>query len=872
MSIEANHSAVEQVFQRVENDKSDSDFTYFFSLLLAGEALTKTVVLGMTSAIGDDNDRNRYRLEHTLVRSDGLGEWGRVIEDVLSGSASQYLLIDARTEQSELTRLCREGDWQYDAVLSLKSALDYLDINAEDVPVKTDMKRWFRLFATLRNKTRAHGATQFSKAGKAAEYLESSLRSFYQNFSLFRRPWAYLHRNYSGKYRVSNITQAGTQFEHLKKDATVSLPNGIYIYFDKPRLVSLLQSNAELQDFYFANGSLTNKCFELISYFTDDKIDGDGSAYKIPPGTLPPSETEGYGELMVKGNCFSNVPDLIADYIPRPKLEDELQKLLIDDRRPIITLVGRGGIGKTSLSLKVIQSIYKTDRYEAIVWLSARDVDLQSSGPKPVRPLVLSIEDMSKFYSRLVLSPEIVKGKGFDARSYFEKQLQKSEIGSTLFVFDNFETTQNPIEMFNWIDSFIRLPNKALITTRLRDFKGDYPIEVLGMESAEARALIMQTSNQLNIQHLLTGEYIDDLISRSAGHPYVIKILLGEVAKARQLVNIERIVASSDEILVALFERTYASLTPCSQRAFMTLSAWNSIVPRLALEAVLLKSTDEASEVEKGIESLLQFSMAEIHISATDRQEYIGLPLVASVFGKKKLNVSPFKTAVLVDVETLQMLGTTQQDGIQLGLEKQLKRFIGNISRKIDAGELFENYAPILEIICRRYIPGWLLLAKWHMETNKTEGYEKAKDEVRRFLENNPTGDEATEAWKLLGLACHLTNDSLGEIHAFVERAQISSVPFNDISNTANRLNRLLHEGRLGMDRDEKRQLAQRIAIVLQRRRNEASADDFSRMAWLSIHLEQRDKAKEYAQTGLQLDPDNFHCSNLITRIDSGLI
>jgi len=58
------HRAIDQVLQRVENAKSESDFTYFFSLLLAGEALAKTVILGMITAIADDKDSNRYRLEH----------------------------------------------------------------------------------------------------------------------------------------------------------------------------------------------------------------------------------------------------------------------------------------------------------------------------------------------------------------------------------------------------------------------------------------------------------------------------------------------------------------------------------------------------------------------------------------------------------------------------------------------------------------------------------------------------------------------------------------------------------------------------------------------------------------------------------------
>src|SRR5204862_5244430 len=131
--------------------KSDSDFTYFFSLLIAAEALTKITVLGIVAAIGEDKDRNRYRLEHQLVKADGVGDWGKALEDAITGPASQYLLVDARPEQTELARICREGDWQYASVVALKAALDHLEISAEDVPIKSDLKRWFRLFATLRN-------------------------------------------------------------------------------------------------------------------------------------------------------------------------------------------------------------------------------------------------------------------------------------------------------------------------------------------------------------------------------------------------------------------------------------------------------------------------------------------------------------------------------------------------------------------------------------------------------------------------------------------------------------------------------------------------------------------------------------------------
>jgi hypothetical protein len=398
------HIAIELVLQRAERAKSDSDFTYFFSLLFAAEAILKTIVLGMVSAIADDKDRNRYRLEHQLVRSDGIGDWGGAIEDALIGPASQSLLAEAREEQTELTRLCKEPEWQYEATIELKAALQDLEIASEEVPMKSDMKRWFRLFATLRNKTRAHGATQPEKAGKAAEHLAKSIDLVYRNFRLFRRPWAHLHRNLSGKYRVSAISEQASAFDFLKQSQDRHFVNGVYIFIGSPRHIGLMHTDSELQDFFFANGGLTSKKFELLSYYTDDKIDGDVSDFLTPPGMLPPSETQGHGELMPRNNCFSNAPELARDYVNRPTLEADLIKLILDDKRPIVTLVGRGGIGKTSLALKVIQGLYIECRYDVIVWLSARDVDLQFSGPKPVRPMVLSPEDMGTFYATLVLS------------------------------------------------------------------------------------------------------------------------------------------------------------------------------------------------------------------------------------------------------------------------------------------------------------------------------------------------------------------------------------------------------------------------------------------------------------------------------------
>jgi hypothetical protein len=117
----------------------------------------------------------------------------------------------------------------------------------------------------------------------------------------------------------------------------------------------------------------------------------------------------------------------------------------------------------------------------------------------------------------------------------------------------------------------------------------------------------------------------------------------------------------------------------------------------------------------------------------------------------------------------------------------------------------------------------------------------------------------------MLARAYYKNQDDLGEINAFVERAQFRSVPFYDVSNTANRLNKKYRD--LDLEADGKRQLAQRLLDVLEARSGEAQSDDLSRMAWLALHLSQDDKARELVRKGLQLDPDNQYCIRIAERL-----
>ncbi|MBW4444355.1 MAG: hypothetical protein KME10_24680 [Plectolyngbya sp. WJT66-NPBG17] len=857
------------MWDRIEVARQDSDTDLFFDLMYLGEMVTKTVAAGLVTAISDDSDRSRYAQMYYLVRADGIGDWSRSIDDLVTSKTLGLLSPQSTIERQELSQKVSSEVWQYQATAALHACLLLVSPNAEMLETKLRGKKWFSLFAELRNTTRGHGATISYLYNQMCPYLEESIRCFIEHFHLFKRSWAYLQCNLSGKAGIFRLTEDVVPFEPLRKTSTPFIQDGVYVCFDQPVRVELIESDRNTNDFFYPNGRFRGNRFEMLSYITGNKSDGDASPYMNPVTKLPNSDTQGLGELDIQGESFGNLPSMPDGYVQRQNLENEvLEKIINLDRYPIITLVGRGGIGKTSLALQVLYQVAARGLFDAIVWFSARDIDLLPEGPKPVRANVLTQEDIADEFAQLI-KPSEVESRTIKPIEYLSRSLGKSLVGDQplLFVFDNFETVRNPIELYKWIDTYVRSPNKVLITTRFREFKADYPIEVHGMTETESNQLIDLVSHQLGIHDLLTDEYRHNLYQESDGHPYVIKVLLGEVAKCGKAVKIERIVASRDEILDALFERTFSRLSKAARRVFLTLSSWRSTLPKLAVEALLLRSIPERVDVGDAIEELRRSSLLETQISGND--EFLIVPLVASVFGKRKLAVSPEKLAVEADTEYLQFFGANQRSGIQHGIAPRVERFFRNLEIKISQGSIdLQDISPVLEFIARKYPPSWLMIASLHEKIGTQLNLQKAKDAVRRYLE---TGENDREAWQKLIRLCRASNDWSGEILALLELCEIPKTTFAEISASANRFNLFFRENHRLLDSEEKQIAAKQLAEIMARRldelidsqSDEASATDCSRLAWLYLGLKNNDRARYFVDRGLKLTPNNDHCLKL---------
>lgn len=865
---------IERLWERY-NSETGNAIAQFGTLMYLGELALKLLVLDVVAGVDDDSDRNRYRLLHDLVRADGLGPWIKALDDALTGPAAHSLCQEVRDcELKELTVLGGHGTWQHEVAEKMHMVVDPLGVQSEPLPRQVDGRYSLRLFKTLRNKAKAHGVLTDAYCTDAQAQLATALRILVSRCTAYDRPWAFLHRNLSGKYWVALLAGEAKAFESLKTvggSAGVNLENGVYVSINSYRKVDLAAFDLSLDDFMIANGNFRGSTYELLSYNSGERAVGDGTPFLAPATPLPASETEGATDLHVAGQCFSNLPQVPRGYVPRPLLEEELLSTLLEnERHPIVTVIGRGGIGKTSTALAVLDQMSANSPYEAILWFSARDIDLLGNGPASVRRQILGQKEISGLLVAM-MNPAERSQPGFKPTEYLASSLAASPTGSPLlFVLDNFETVRNPVELFQWIDSFIRVPNKVLITTRHRGFKADYPVTVGGMERDEFDQLVSETAADLNISSLITPDLVEKLFVESDGHPYVAKVFLGEVAKSGKVLSPRLLMRGKEDILEALFERSYALLSPAARRIFLTLSNWRSAVPLLALEAVISSSTPERIDVRAAVDELERSSfVVAAECGDVSGELFVSVPLVAGVFAERKLQVDPAKIQVEVDTKYLQMLGAaTIQDAVH-GIGSRIRRLFGNVADNIKSGSVsLDDSLPVLEYIASRYPEAWRMLADLYMELGGSSVGAAARA-LRRYLESEPPEAVAFDAWRRLAKLSWHTGDGEMELAAWLRLVEFPQVSFYDVSIAANAMNRLLQGKTVVADPEVKRTAAQKLAIVMEHLLPSANptATDYSRLAWLYLYRAEREKALMHVESGLELDPDNVYCLNLRDRL-----
>lgn len=854
-----NFYPVARMLERVENSKFDSDATYYGNLLLLGEMVTKLVALSLVACVDREKDDalTAYAKNHELIRADGIGVWSRVIQDLTTAPIYRLLEPSARPFHSSLTqRFGRESDaWQRVAVDKLMEASECFPSLATDPALgKSSVAQWFSAFAALRNKTRGHGADLIAWQAEAAPLLRSSLDTMLNSLEcLSAWEWWQIRRNSADVPKVRALANGDLEFP----GDIFNYSDGIYVAMGSgARRVDLLSGTADGSDFYLPNGDAqeSKNRYEELSYLTGLKRWGKLNEFLRPPRELPISETHGSAELRAVGNVLTNLPETRSDYVRRQALEAELQTVLTDSRHPVVAINGPGGIGKTSLALRVLHELAEEEGFSAILWFSARDIDLDPvRGPLSVKPSGQTLTQFAKQYWNFVEPARLTSGSDQLVADFLDS-LTDNDAGPVLYVFDNFETVHNPPQLFREISDFTRLPNKVLITTRHREFKGDWPLDVEGMSRDEFDSLVDQSGLRLGISEVLAAHrgWVTSLFQESGGHPYVVKVALGELARSKKTPQkFERIMASRDEILNALFERSFNRLNPAAQRVFFTLCKWRARIPAIALEAVMTRPSNPRIDVEAALRHLEDSSLIERSYSEVDAESFLHVPAAAYRFGVGSLQFSEMAQSVDEDARFLHMFGAVSDNVTKTGFGAHVHRYYDAAASL--AGVDRDQAIAIGEYVARRYPESWVHLAGLQKRAGG-QGRFAAKASYQSYLARRP--DDA-DVWLSLASLCAELNDGVGEIRAAANASAQAERRYNGLSSSLLAIRERVESGRLQIDSKQKREHISMLCRGWHSRENQASTGDCFNLGKLAERADNATEALFWAERGLRRERNN---------------
>jgi hypothetical protein len=839
----------------------------FLNISYAAEAVIKTIGVVLVSSLREGFPDDAYRLSYALVHADGLGVWDTAIRECARNLSAQLPHEVTRLrEWVTRKRPSSEDVWladSMDACNEIFSLLAIQDRFSERQRAALDL---ITALIRIRGKTKAHGAVTQDFYAQANPLYGQAVYSLVRKCPVADWDWASFQRR--GRNETVMIALTG-QMPAIPASPPVSVPN----LGDRPHTVcfrspesevwiacdDLLISDKECQHFSFPNGQFTNAGrSEFIDYASGHCATLDSSHYTTPPAPLPVSETHGSSTLEVRSNAFENLPTLPGRYVRRPNLERELEDRLRDKNHTIITLHGRGGVGKTWLALQLAGELSQCEPvpFDSIVWFSARDLDLHSSGPKRVKQDVVDLKAITRLWAKLFEKPASIEA--------FAEALQLPDALSgrgTLFVLDNFETLANTTEIHKFLDTHTRIPNKVLLTSRERAFKADFYITIEGMERREADELMTEAGRDLGVEGLLTETVKRSFFEYSDGHAYALRVLVGELAKEGRFVVPPQLIRRRDDVLDAVFQRSFNQLSDDGRRVFLSVARWRSAVSEIALLVVL---GPRGIDVEAGLEECARASLL-VETARIGDHRCFEAPQLARVFGKKKLTGDPDRLVIEEDLDLLRGFGDMELDNRQgRTFEDQVGRFIRwahSPEAVTDDSSRVEN---MLEVLASLWPDAWLALSEYRYERRYPR--EDVEYAARRAVEEMPFNKEA---WLTKARFAREYRDDSAEVAALISAVDADPFDLELLSRTARVLARYISTHKTEIPQARRHVYLANVRDAMEHVSRRLDADGLSQLGWLFFLEGDIERARDYAESGCRSDPMNENCRKLLSRLST---
>lgn len=831
----------------------------FDAAWLTCEMCIKYITVLSLSLLSVYESSKAHRTACTLVRANSIGDWTTQLDQI-----SQRLARIQTQTTREMSRRLRErisaqalpehnvikASAAVEGILGLLMMLDEDRILGS----RPNLINILKQLAAIRNKTRGHGALTsvfyrpaaplLSAAAVAISELLTNLGTLALVSYESESPGAFLLNGSSPAELVDFAYggEPGSVWWLTAHDGAVPL-------------LSLMTVTELNLDTGFVNGGWNEASLqaEILCYENGSTYRQSLPEYRdsLPP---PPSSTDGGEHLVYFPSTAHNLPSGVDRYVHRTELEVTLESLLRDRTHRLISLQGPGGSGKTSLALTLSHGLASGGGpFDYIIWVSARDIDLLVEGPVPRSRQVKDLETFATYLCRLLELP------GPDPETACANFLRDGAI-PCLVVLDNLETITNPTAVQRFLDDNVVLPSKVLITSRHERFRGDFPVAVGGMEEPEAIQLLLSEARANFCEGDITASIEKQVLLLSNRLPYVIKMLVAQFTHTRNVNQALSNISSHEELMDALFERSFALLPADGQWLYLLLGR------RLTCQEWILSAlaSFQGYRFDNGKAALLRHSL----VAERGEGDYVSLAL-SSLAGKHSARTL-IGHELEAEVEILDRILSETYNPTVDNPSPSLHRLWEAIAHRRAIGGLsWEEAVRLGQAVCSRRNEAWAALAECLAAAGAPP--DEVRAAFKRSVEAQPT---TPEIWRSFSGFELRQGDGLT---AARYGARAIDYGLSDLNFALQIAGDLVSEltSRKDIGAAQRDMYVSGVTTFLQARSAELDATGWSRLGWLYLIRSAKDtdpqrefirKALWCAEQGLRIDPSNHHCKQLQLR------
>jgi tetratricopeptide (TPR) repeat protein len=285
-------------------------------------------------------------------------------------------------------------------------------------------------------------------------------------------------------------------------------------------------------------------------------------------------------------------------------------------RSYLVVIEGIGGIGKTALVLEVAHELWEKEFYEAVVWITAKDRELD-------------LNDILDTFARTIDYPYIAQLPPEEKPTEAAKLMRAKKC---LLLVDNFETIKD--EAVSEFLLSLPEPSKALITSRHHALGEARTIPLKGMEQDEALVLMRAEGQRLGLESVQRAgdEILLRLYQATGGAPLAIKWAVGQIKQKGQSLDsvLDSLYGARGALFEFMFSRSWEMLSEDARRILMVMPIFATSASKEAIEAA---SDVHTWDLDEGLGQLVEMSLVEVSGGLEEQQRYSVHPLVRA-FGE----------------------------------------------------------------------------------------------------------------------------------------------------------------------------------------------------------------------------------------------